>query len=105
MTYSELKKLFIEHELKHPQEHLTANIVFTEDSFDESCSVENRTFVVSSNNKVFLPNMLSGYSIHSRSLDGTEPHIRLERYMREEDGGNEGWVVEDCYLIEEGVSE
>jgi len=103
MTYSELKKLFIEHEANHPKEHLTAHIVFTEDSFPESHPKESRTYIVSSNNKVFLPNMLSGYSIHSRNLDGTDPYVRLERYMGEENGGDEGWDVEDCYLVEKGV--
>ena len=102
MTYSELKKLFIEHEASYPDKHLTAHIIITEDSFTKTYSKESRTYVVDSYNKAFRPNV-GGYSIFGSSLDGTDMYVRLEQYMRAERGDDEGWVVEDCYLAEEGV--
>lgn len=98
MTYSELKKLFQEHEADYPQEHLTAHIVFTEGSFKESFSEESRTYAISSYNKAFRPNM-GGYSIFGSSIDGADSHVRLEAYMAAERGGADGWIVEDCYLV------
>ena len=100
MTYSTLKALFREHEAGYPPNHLTAHIVFTADSFTKEYPRESRTYVISSYNKVFRPNM-SGYSLYGSSLDGTGPYVRLEAYMQEECGGEDGWDVEDCYLVKE----
>ena len=61
MSYNELKKRFREAEEKG-KEHLKGYITFTSDSFTEPYSEESRTYVVSSNNKAFIPNM-GGYSI------------------------------------------
>lgn len=98
MKYAELRKLFIEHESKNPKEHLTAHIIFAEDSWDEKYPLESRTYAVSSNNKAFQPNMC-GYSIYGGSIDGTDPMVRLEAYMADERGGKNGWKVEDCKLV------
>ncbi len=83
-----------------PKTHLHGCIVFTEDSFDEVFPLEARTYGVSSNNKAFQPNM-GGYSIYGASLDGTDPCVRLERYMAAEYGGKDGWKVDYCYLKED----
>lgn len=99
MKYSELKKIFCEHERAFHQKPLKAHIIFTEDSFEQNYSKESRTYVVSSDNKAFMSGM-GGYSIFASCLDGTDRSIRLERYMTEEAGGKKGWKVEDCYLIE-----
>lgn len=99
MKYSELKELFSKHESTLPDSHLLAHIVFTKDSFTEDYPLESRTYVVCSYNKAFRPNM-GGYSIYGSSLDGTDLYVRLEAYMRAERGGENGWVVEDCYLVE-----
>lgn len=97
MTYAELKKLFREHEKSYPAEHLTGYIVFAECSFDQQYSLESRTYVVSSDNKAFRPNM-GGYSIYAYALDGNDPCVRLEQYMKEEKSNN-SWIVDYCYVL------
>lgn len=99
MTYQELKSRFREAEAQY-REHLTGYIVFSQDSFTKPYSVESRTYVVSSNNKAFRPNMF-GYSIYATSLDGTDRNVRLEQYMAEEYGGKDGWKIERCYMKED----
>ena len=97
VSYSEMTKQFREQERSGKGRHTTGYIVFTEDSFDQPYSVESRTYEVSSNNKAFQPNM-GGYSIYSSSIDGSDPMIRLERYMADEHGGHNGWKIERCYF-------
>lgn len=96
MSYSELKSRFRAAEEKG-KEHLKGYITFTSDSFTEPYSEEARTYVVSSNNKAFIPNM-GGYSIYGSSLDGTDMMVRLEQYMAAERGGKDGWKIEKCCL-------
>ena len=98
ITYQQLCKLFRSHEEKRPKDHLTAHIVFTEDSFTKKYPLESRTYVVSSDNKAFIPGM-GGYSIYGYSLDGSDPCVRLERYMAAERGGKDGWKVDYCYIV------
>ena len=99
ITYKELKAIFQAHESTRPKDHLTACIVFTEDSFTEPYSLESRTYVVSSDNKAFQ-SCMGGYSIFAYNLDGSDPCIRLERFMAAEHGGKDGWKVDYCYLKE-----
>ena len=96
LPYTEMVKKFREAE-RNGEGHLQGCIVFTQDSFTEPYSKEARTYVVSSNNKAFQPNM-GGYSIYASSLDGSDPMVRLERYMRDEHGGENGWRIERCYM-------
>lgn len=98
ITYAELAQKFRAHESTRPTEHLTAHIVFTEDSFTKHYSEESRTYEVSSNNKAFQPGM-GGYSIFGSCLDGTDIGVRLEAYMAAEKGGKDGWKVDYCYLV------
>lgn len=100
MTYAELAGKFRVHEASHPDTHLTGFIVFTEDSFDKSYSLESRTYRVSSDNKAYRPNM-GGYSIFGWALDGSDPGVRLEAYMAAEKGGPSGWKVDYCYVEED----
>ena len=58
-------------------------------------SVEERTYIVSSNNKAFQPGM-GGYSIYGSSLDGSDVCCRLDGYMANEHGGENGWKIERC---------
>lgn len=95
MTYQKLCSYFRAAERQH--QHLTGFIVFSPASFTKEYSLESRTYVVSSNNKAYQPNM-GGYSIYASCLDGTDPCIRLERYMASEHGGKEGWQIERCYM-------
>ncbi len=100
ITYAELAELFRQHESTCPTEHLTGCIVFTEDSFEKPYPLEARSYVVSSNNKAYLPGMIGGYSIFGSALDGSDKGVRLEAYMAAERGGKDGWKVEYCYLME-----
>ena len=101
MTYAELVSTFRAAERQGNGTHLTGYIVISEDSFDEPYSVEARTYAVSSNNKAFQPNM-GGYSIFASAVDGSDPLVRLERYLAEEKGGTTGWKIERCYMKEAG---
>ena len=100
MTYQELRKLFYTHEDKDPSTHLTAYITFSGfgSQNQKTYPWESRTYAISSNNKAYQPEK-GGYSIYGSCLDGTDCGIRLEKYMRDEQGGKDGWTVEDCCLI------
>ena len=96
MTYGELAAQFRAQERSGTGRHMLGYIVFTVDSFTEPYTEEQRTYVVSSDNKAFKPNM-GGYSIYASSLDGVDKMVRLEAYMAAEHGGKNGWKVERCY--------
>lgn len=76
-------------------------VVFTADSFSKEYSQEARTYLFSSSNKAFLPNM-GGYSIFGSCKDGSDPCVRLEQYIEEEGRGGT-WKVEYCYIDHEQV--
>ena len=97
IPYAELRRRFRAYESSYPRDHLTANIVFTEGSFNQPYSVAARTYTVSSDNKAFQPNK-GGYSIYGSCADGTDMMVRLEKYMTEEQGGADGWQVDYCYM-------
>ena len=98
MTYGKLKEIFQAHEATNPKEHLTAHIIFAEDSWPQTYPLESRTYVVSSNNKAFQLGK-GGYSIFGDSLDASDVGVRLDQYMSSEHGGQNGWKVEDCILV------
>ena len=100
ITYAEMKAAFRHHEYPGAVKHLTGCIVFTEDSFEKPYSLAARTYRVSSDNKAFQPNM-GGYSIYGSAVDGSDPLVRLERYMAAEHGGANGWKVDYCYIENE----
>ena len=95
MTYSELKDYFRQSEKNN--QHVTGYITFTKDSFNKPYSEESRTYVVSSDNKAFIPGM-GGYSIFGSALDGSDNNVRLDQYMYDEHGTKTGWKVERCYI-------
>ena len=97
MKYAEMAHEF--RKAERNGHHVDGYIVFTKDSFTEPYSEKERTYLVSSYNKAFMPNM-GGYSIYGSSLDGTDLMVRLDRYMQAEKGGEDGWKVERCYFIE-----
>jgi hypothetical protein len=99
MTYQQMRERFRAVEQEHG-EHLTGYIVFSPASFEKPYSLAARTYVVSSDNKAYQPNM-GGYSIFASSLDGSDNGVRLERYMASELGGRYGWQVERCYMLEQ----
>lgn len=104
LSYGALRNIFRKHEKLQAslpldqRKHLTAHITFTENSFSKPYSREERTYVVSSDNKAYKPSN-GGYSIYGSSLDGSDTCVRLEMYMREERGGKDGWEVEEIHLL------
>ena len=96
LPYSEMVSRFRDAE-RNGKDHLTGYIVFSQDSFTKPYSVEERTYIVSSNNKAFQPGM-GGYSIYGSSLDGSDVCCRLDGYMSNERGGENGWKIERCYM-------
>ena len=103
MTYAQMAERFREVE-KSREKSVIGYIVFTADSFDKPYSEEERTYVVSSNNKAFMPNM-GGYSIYASSLDGSDKNVRIEQYMADVYGGKDGWKIERCYMKDDSKRE
>lgn len=98
LTYPQMAVLFRAVEaVTNKCVHVEGNIVFTKDSFNKEYSETERTYVTTSNNKAFQPNM-SGYSIYGSSLDGSDPMVRLDGFMKAEKGGKDGWEIERCYM-------
>lgn len=91
ITYEELVELFVEHnkEKKRGKKPLKAHIVFTQDSFDEEYTEEERTYRVTSNNNGFKPDKEDG-TIFIDAIDGTDNGVRLDWY---------DWDVEYCVLV------
>ncbi len=102
MSYQQLKAHL--QQAEKDRSHTVGYIVFTADSFDKSYTEEERTYVVSSNNKAFIEGM-GGYSIYASSLDGSDKNVRLEAYMTDEYGGKDGWKIEKCYVKDESNRE
>lgn len=98
IPFSLLKKIFCVWEAESPSEHLFALIVFTADSFTQPFDRTQRTYIISSDNKAFRPNM-SSTSIFGDCVDGLERGVRLSDYMASYQGGKAGWKVETCYLL------
>ena len=94
LTYSELADRFRNAE-SEGKKHLTGYIVFSQESFNKPYDEKARTYAVSSDNKAFKAG-LGGYSIYGSCLDGSDPCVRLDGYMR----GENAWKIEKCYLKE-----
>ena len=94
LTYSELADRFRIAE-SEGKKHLTGYIIFSQESFNKPYDEKSRTYAVSSDNKAFKAG-LGGYSIYGSCLDGSDPCVRLDGYMR----GENAWKIEKCYLKE-----
>ena len=94
LTYSELADRFRNAE-SEGKKHLTGSIIFSQESFNKPYDEKSRTYAVSSDNKAFKAG-LGGYSIYGSCLDGSDPCVRLDGYMR----GENAWKIEKCYLKE-----
>ena len=94
LTYSELADRFRNAE-SEGKKHLTGYIIFSQESFNKPYDEKSRTYAVSSDNKAFKAG-LGGYSIYGACLDGSDPCVRLDGYMR----GENAWKIEKCYLKE-----
>lgn len=102
LTYKEFKNRMLVHnranKSKTRETTISGVIVITRDSFDKEYSLEGRSYCVSSDNKAFMDDM-SGYSIYGSAIDGSDNGVRLDIYLREENGSSNGWVVEYCYFL------
>jgi hypothetical protein len=104
VTWSELEKAMWKFNEEHGYTHkgnekrLEGIVVFTEDSFTKPYTEFQRSYVLTSDNKAFLPHQL-GYSIFADCLDGTDDGVRIDWYMRDD---KMPWKVEYCVLLEEG---
>lgn len=102
-SYKDMKKCFGDYEKFRQDFHLnrvlTGLIVFTPDSYNKPYIAQSRCYIVTSDNKAYMPHT-GGYSIFGNCLDGTDENVRLELYMAEEQGMKEGWKVSACYLLE-----
>lgn len=67
-------------------------IVFTEDSFNQHYTLEERSYLTTNHNKRFLDNI--GNSLYADCLDGIDLGVRLDWYI------SDGWKVEYCYIVE-----
>ena len=94
LTYSELADRFRNAE-SEGKKHLTGYIIFSQESFNKPYDEKSRTYAVSSDNKAFKAG-LGGYSIYGSCLDGSDPCVRLDGYMR----GENAWKIEKCYMVE-----
>ena len=118
MTYPELQDLFVEHNKTQLAKPMSAYIVFADSNWpdrhyplrsrtyevsnwpDRHYPLRSRTYEVSSDNKAFRSRCCST-SLFGSCLDGTDQMVRLDCYMK--DFGNKGgWVVDHCYLKENG---
>lgn len=101
MTYPELRDLFVEHNKTQLAKPVSACIVFAESNWpDRHCPVQSRTYEISSDNKAFRSSCCST-SLFGSCLDGTDQMVCLDWYMKEF-GNKDGWVVDHCYLKENG---
>ena len=84
MEYKELERIFAAHEASQPKYHLDGYITFSNlgTHEDPDYTMYDRTYIVSSDNKAYKPNRL-GFSIFGSCLNGHDPCVRLESYMRQ----------------------
>lgn len=76
---------------------LTGVIVFTQDSFAQDYTEQERAYRVSSMAKYFRKGML-GSALLGNCLDGKDLGVRLDYYMK---AGSPRWKVEKAYIKEE----
>lgn len=104
MSYPQLKAHFRQAEKE--RNHTTGYIVFTDDSFDKPYTEEQRTYVVSSNNKAFIEGMAKEEMYHI-ALDDYEHGIIIRSLNDEKtDLMNEGKSTDavDDLIIKVGTA-
>lgn len=89
MTWSEFDKVMCK--ANDANNHIIGVIVYKASNFKKQYqSLEERSYKVSSDNKVFQAGA-GGYSLFGSNLARTDLGVRLERI---------GWAIEYCYLVE-----
>ncbi len=105
ITWSELceamRKFNEEHgyTCKGNKMRLEGVVVFTEDSFTKPFTEKERSYLLTSDNKAFLPNQCSN-SIFADCLDEKDLGVRIDWYMHDK---QMPWKVEYCYLLEKCI--
>ena len=104
MTYQQLKGIFCDHEYGNPTSHLTGHVIFSHFGPDcgTPCDEARRTYLIRSSNEAFLPrsksNSIYGYCLGDYKSKGNHLAL-LSDCMEDEDGGENGWGIEDCCLL------
>jgi hypothetical protein len=83
-------------EKKSRNDYLRAVVVFTEDSFTKEYTLKERSYAVTSDNKLFKEGM-STNSLYGDCLDGKDPGVRLDRYIK---AATNPWKVDYCYFLD-----
>lgn len=92
ITWKELSDYLTDH---HDEEGV---VVFKQHpKWNREYSLEERSYVVSGNEKFFYNNMIST-SIWSSNLTNTDRGVRLDYYMFYESNENR-WKVDYCYIL------
>ena len=88
LTFEEIKKLFSE--LNQQGKKQYAVMVVSQSNFDKEYSLESRSYIFHSDNKMFQPNAIA-YSLFMSSLDGVDRNVRYDYYR---------WNIDYCYLVD-----
>lgn len=94
LTFSQLEDMLYQRNEKN-QAPIDGYIVFSQDSFDEPFTEQERTYRVSQKCKRFMPRMFSN-SIFGDCLDGKDLGVRLDWYISPE--SKHPWQIEYCYV-------
>lgn len=96
MEYQDLKSIFCKHEAPSPKYHLDGLITFSNLGSLENPNYTqtDRTYLVSSHNKAYQAGCL-GLSLFGTCLNGRDPSVRLDAYMRQPNG----WIPGECALL------
>ena len=86
LTFAQARKIVDEHNQQNgiksqfeDPNPIRLYIVYKQSNWNEQYSETSRTYVVRSDNKYFLPNMI-GNSLFGNCLDGTDDGVRLDWY-------------------------
>lgn len=97
MKLKDLTERFAEENRYAYGKKMEGYITFSQKSFNTPYPIASRTYIISSNNKMFKPWGL-GEALFGSSLDKSDIGVRLDLYMQPHEG-HLGWQVEDCGLV------
>lgn len=92
MTFGELEKIM--KEANRSGCKINGYVTISQESFSKEYSKAARTYLFSSDNKRWLPNMCSA-SIWGDCLDGSDNGVKLSDYLF----GKDYWKIEDCGIV------
>lgn len=98
LTFSELAIKLREANAKNIS--LVGVVVFKEENWKESYTLEERSYAISSSNKYFTSGA-GGNSIFGSDLAGIDRCVRLDYYMFHQSPSKLNWKVDYCYIKED----